>query len=527
MCEEITNGRIVNIEMDDLVSVPLIHLNLRDLVEDACYETEDGEYCVVHCQPASRNGQECPICHSKLIKVHGYLPQDRLVHDVNAGIQQVDLRIKVPRYQCTDCNYTFTHRFESILENKQMTKRLYDVIKRETFVDTFSNIADRYGVTAPTIAGIFDDYVAELEPLRKRLVAPRILGIDEKHIVHAMRGVFVDIEEGTLLEMVAANKREDIITAIESMEGCDENIQIVTMDMSGSYRSYVQECLPNAKIIVDKFHVFQSMGSKVTKVRTNIINYLDGYLKTVPSGPQKHSMELIFNAANKDHYLFKYGTDKIMEDQQRVVLLAKLCQFFPEFNHLRMIKEGFEKIYASFDRDAAETAYREWLPLIPPSGTRQQEAWRTTYGVDPALFMEFRTMANTFKNWYDEIFGYFDPGCSVTNAATEGLNNLIERFNRLGNEYSFERLRAKALYCHLAGSKRHFVLKTKKLPVYQPTGSGYTTAYLGTEGFDLSKALGKVAKYKEERTIEEVMQEHKPRKALSVFSYLPRPQKDT
>jgi len=173
---------------------------------------------------------------------------------------------------------------------------------------------------------------------------------------------------------------------------------------------------------------------------------------------------MIFNAANKDHFLFKFSTEKILADQQRLGLMAQLCNDFPEFNHLRMLKEGFERIYASFDREGAEEEYRSWLPLVPPSGAKQQEKWRKEYDVDPDLFSDFRVLANTLKNWHEEIFGHFDLDCGFTNASTEGLNNLVERFNRLGNGYSFERLRAKALYYHLAAPKVRYTLKTKVLP---------------------------------------------------------------
>lgn len=521
MCEETTNGKNIKIENEDLTPATIIRLNLSDLAEDACFELKDApeEYCVVHCEPAHRRGQICPGCQSQQITVHGSLGQDRLVHDVSVGIKQVDLLVKVPRYRCNRCSTTFTHRFESIMENRQMTRRLYDQIKRETFVSTFSDIADKYGITPPTVAGIFDEYVAELEPLRKRIVAPRVLGIDEKHIVKSARGVFVDIEEGTLLEMVAGNKRNDIISAIEAMEDYDKNIQIVTMDMAAGYRTYVQECLPNAKIIVDKFHVFQLLSSKVVSSRSKIIRYLSNYLKTVPNGPQKQTMQMLFNAASKDSFLFKFSTEKVLEDQQRLGLMAQLCSYFPEFNHLRMLKEGFERIYLSFDREDAEEAYRAWLPLVPPSGAKQQEKWRKEYSVDPELYSDFKVLANTLKNWHEEIFGYFDPGCGFTNATTEGLNNLVERFNRLGNGYSFERLRAKALYFHLAAPKVRYTLKTKVLPNKN-------------QGIDLRKmgyASGPLeldfSKGKTERYIVEEADVQQPRKPLSVLSYVNRPVK--
>ena len=152
-----------------------------------------------------------------------------------------------------------------------MTHRLHDQIKRESYIRPFTDVAPYFGYSIPTVAAIFDEYTAELEKQREEIIAPRILGIDEKHIVNALRDVFVDIETGTLLEMTPGNKRSDIIETIQGMKDYDKNIEIVTMDMSGGYRSYVHECLPNAKIIVDKYHVIQLMGTRVRTTRTKLI----------------------------------------------------------------------------------------------------------------------------------------------------------------------------------------------------------------------------------------------------------------
>jgi hypothetical protein len=50
------------------------------------------------------------------------------------------------------------------------------------------------------------------------------------------------------------------------------------------------------------------------------------------------------------------------------------------------------------------------------------------------------------KNWMPEILNYFKYGKQYTNAATEGVNALIKQLNGVGRGYSYEILRAKALY---------------------------------------------------------------------------------
>lgn len=516
--------RDVIISLEDLEEVtPTPSLNLPDVDEEAVYRPKDGSpYLVFMCRAGARRFNKCPDCGNPVINVHGYLKERRLVHDVNVGVDQVDLLIKVPRYRCDKCGCTFTHTFKSIMENRQMTYRLYDLIKRDSFIRPFSDVAVEYGYSVPTIGTIFDEYVAELEPLRGAIVAPRVLGIDEKHIVHAMRGVFVDIETGTLLEMTEANKRSDVTSTIESMIDYDKNIQIVTMDMSAGYRVHVQECLPRAKIVVDKYHVYQDLSNKVKKTRTRIIEHIKAQLKAMPDSAEKAHLQAVYNIASTSTYLFKFGQEKLSEKESRVKAMADVCRTFPEFNHLRLLKERFEEIYDCDDRTTAERIYDNWVKLVPPSGAKQCETWQKLYQVDPDLYSEFKVLVRVVKSWRTEIFNYFDPGCRVTNAATEGLNNMIERINRLGNGYSFARLRAKALYWHLAAPRNRYIINYKNKPIYKEQNRP-TTALANPGAFHSRKfscTFPEVIGYEEVSFIDEVVSETE-RTPLSVFAFLP------
>lgn len=516
--------RDVVINMEDLEEVtPTPSLNLPDITEETVYRPKDGSpYLVFMCKAGDRRFKTCPDCGYPVINIHGYLKDRRLVHDVNVGIDQVDLLVKVPRYRCDRCSCTFTHEFASIMANRQMTYRLYDLIKRASFIRPFSDVAVEYGYSVPTIGTIFDEYVAELEPMRGAIIAPRVLGIDEKHIVNAMRGVFVDIESGTLLEMTETNKRKDVIFTIENMIDYDKNIKIVTMDMSNGYRSHVQECLPKAKIVVDKYHVYQDLSTKVKKTRTRLLDHLKAKLKAMPDSPEKDHLQNVYNIASTSTYLFKFGQEKLSEKESRVKAMADVCRTFPEFNHLRLLKERFEEIYDCEDRSTAESIYDNWVTLVPPSGAKQCEEWQERYQVDPELFSEFKVLVRAVKSWRTEIFNYFDPGCRVTNAAAEGLNNMIERINRLGNGYSFARLRAKALYWHLAAPRNRYIINYKNKPIYkEKERPAASKAPLGSFRCLIpSHSLPELIRFEEITFIDEIVSESE-RSPLSVFAFLP------
>ena len=199
--------REVSYSRDEMEEVsPTPYLNLPEVYEKQCLRPKDGSpYMLFVCEEEEWYDRRCPACGSEQVHVHGTMSKPRLVHDVNVGITQVDIELSVKRYRCEECGATFNRVFEAIPANRQMTHRLYEQIKREAFSRPFVEVAADYGYSDTTIANIFDEYAAELEAKRDSIVAPRVLGIDEKHIVHAMRAIFVDIETGRLLEMTPDN----------------------------------------------------------------------------------------------------------------------------------------------------------------------------------------------------------------------------------------------------------------------------------------------------------------------------------
>ena len=247
----------------------------------------------------------------------------------------------------------------------------------------------KYGYSDTIIGKIFDEYSKELDSAHGPVIAPRVLGIDEKHIVHNMRAIFTDIENRVLLEMCPDNKKDTVIATIESMVGYDTNIEVVTMDMSCGYRTYVQECLPNAAIVVDKFHVCQSVYEKIAKARSKIMAYIGALIQAEPEGGAKKRMIAVRNLAQTNTYLFKFNAKNLAKSERRISAMANICATFPEFNHLRLIKERFDRIYTAPDRRTAEAYCKEWAELIPPSGCRQIEAWKKRFEVEPELFGRF------------------------------------------------------------------------------------------------------------------------------------------
>jgi len=509
--------RTRRITMADLVPTRIPNLDLDELRETAAYKLPDtDEYLLVECEPARRKTL-CPVCkESGFLTGDGYSEYPRLIHDIHLGNVSVDLSVKVPMYECKNCGAKSSHEFESILPKRQFTKRLYEYIKVESFHDDFESVAVRCGIDPGTVAAIFDAYVAELEENRSDVEVSSWLAIDEKHIDHKMRGVFVDGMTGRLLEMTQDNKPDTIRETIKSFWGY-EDIHVVTMDMSNGYRAVVEDIFgSNAKVVVDKWHVLNDLSTKITKCKTAIMEDLSRQIQNEADPDVRARKNDVKKQVASVPYLFKFGTEKLTEKPYRIQVMGEACKTFPELNHLRLLKETFELIYDCSDRAAADAMIDEWSKLVPPSGKLQRQKWEAEYGVNAELFDEMRPLLNTVsKNWRNEILNYFDCGLdrNVTNAVAESINAFIDRFSSKG--YIFPRLRAKCLYWHQVGARTRYMMGIRKKAVASPD-------------FTMSdpRQMGFYIPHKDKSVYEEIygiVHEEIPNTEppLSVYSFLP------
>ncbi len=425
------------------VVTPIPKLNIPELIENACVKPKDNDYeYIIHVSPASKRNQRCDACGS--LSYHGDgKSKDRKVQDVSMGLIRVTLQVEVPRYKCLDCGHKFSHRFESIVSGMGFTDRLVQQIQRRAFQEPLSRLAEEYGVSVPTISNIM---IATGKVMDKEhpLIAPRVLGIDEKHIEHKMRAIYVDVENGILLEMSPDNKKETIKSLIQSMDGW-ENIEVVTTDMAQGYRPAIEELLPKAKIVIDKYHVIQQLSQATTKVRTRLTELSHEEVAALPEGDTRSIKKSILARAGKDSYLFKFNEKNVTDNPDRLSLMAELCEYFPNFNTLRLLKDGFANIYQNKEPKNAREDYQAWKLMLK--------------NADKDIFAEFKSFGRMVSRWEKEIFQYFEPGCRFTNAASEGLNSLIQAINTQGRGYGFETLRLKALYQKQASLPKRTIKK--------------------------------------------------------------------
>ncbi len=297
----------------------------------------------------------------------------------------------------------------SDLDSKRLaTTRLIGYIRKHCFRETFASIARQVNMDEKTIRHIFDDYADDLAN-KFRFVTPRYLGIDELKIVGAYRAMITNVERRTVFDMRATRSKADLLAYFKVLPD-KENVEWVTMDMYHVYKQVMKEALPEAQIVVDRFHIQRMANEVLEKMRKR-------FRKTLT---QRQRLKL----KDERFLLLKRKRDLSPEAIDRI---SNWFQQFPLLGEAHALKEDFSAIWDNKNRKSAETAFQAWLGRL-----------------DPELRPDFKELTTAMTNWHCEIFAYFDN--PITNAYTESVNNLAKGMNRMGRGYSFEVIRARMLY---------------------------------------------------------------------------------
>jgi transposase len=355
----------------------------------------------------------CLCCGSVKGDIVGYGRDMQIFMDTPMYGKRVGLHINRRRMKCRDCNSTFLEPLRDMHDGHRATRRLVEYIeKRVMLKETFARIAADVGLSEWTIRSIFDEFAA-LEQKRYHPDTPRFLGIDEAHLFRHYRCVITDVEKRTIIDLLENRSTISVANYLRKMHNRNR-VEVVCMDMWQPYREAVKAVFPEAKIVVDKYHVVRYASQGMDDIRKDV-------KKTLTAEKQRRAFK-------HDRYALLKRPDKLNAHEQ---LALGHCLTYPLLKQAYELKESFYDIFDnSPDRHFARQEYDAWLERLTPETQRY-----------------FEPLTKAMENWSEEIFSYFDlmPN-PVTNAYTEALNGIIKLINKNGRGYKFNVLRAKILF---------------------------------------------------------------------------------
>ena len=213
-----------------------------------------------------------PACHHcGSVSVTGHGTNIRRIRDRACAYPTV-LLWRQRRLRCNDCDATFRERHPEIAGRRNITLRLRRRLFERACHEPFTDVAVGERVSCYRVLEAFDFHAAE-EALRPLPRPPRVGRMDESSFRkrHRYHTIFSDPEQGITFDLAAGRTMGSALEGFLRMDDrLRAGIETVVIDCHWPYRRAIEEALPKARIVADKFHVIRAVDAAAQRVRARL-----------------------------------------------------------------------------------------------------------------------------------------------------------------------------------------------------------------------------------------------------------------
>ena len=236
----------------------------------------------------------CPHCHGKMIK-YDFQKTSKIPLLEQAGTPTL-LRLKKRRFQCKSCKRVTVAETSIVEKNCQISNLVRQkVTQLLTEKVSLTDIARRLHVSTSTVYRKLDQFTFKKHYDK----LPAIMSWDEFGFKKGDLAFIAQNYETNELITILDNRRQTTIRNyfLKYPLKARQQVQFITMDMSGAYIPLAKKLFPNAEIIIDRFHIIQHLGRAFLKTRIATMNQFDK--KSLPYRALKNHWRLFQKDSRK------------------------------------------------------------------------------------------------------------------------------------------------------------------------------------------------------------------------------------
>ena len=335
----------------------------------------------------------CPHCQSLARKVHQVMKRRRVFHCFFLG-RKVYLQVSKRRFRCSSCHRVFTEDLPGIRKWARRSDLLwlmaFEMLRYLSFTTSSKLTGTSYCSLRQELLRVIKSGQIDWQGLYAREDS-LIIGIDE----HSFRGqrmatTITDISNHSLLAVLKDHRKQTIRVFLRSIPPeIKEKIREVCGDMKWMYVKLVEEELPQAKMVVDKFHLIQDANMRIDEAR-----------RIEQEAVKKQIKRKIF---------LKNKEDLGKKEQE---LLKEYFKKYRSLKEFYWVKEKLREMYRANNRRQGERILDSVIAAMRVSDDGEILCWR-----------------NMLRRWKEYILNYFDN--RTTNAYTEGVQTKIKKIKRV------------------------------------------------------------------------------------------------
>ena len=345
----------------------------------------------------------CPHCQGKMIK-YDFQKPSKIPLLEQAGTPTL-LRLKKRRFQCKSCRRVTVAETSIVEKNCQISNLVRQkVTQLLTQKMSLTDIARRLRVSTSTVYRKLDQFTFK-EHYDK---LPAVMSWDEFGFKKGDLVFIAQNYETNELITILDNRRQTTIRNyfLKYPLKVRQQVQFITMDMSGTYMPLAKKLFPNAKIVLDRFHIIQHLGRAFLKTRIAIMNQFDK--KSLPYRALKNHWRL-FQKDSRKLSLNSFYSKTFRQTLAPHEVVEKTLGFSKELT-------DYYTLYQLLLFHFQEKRVDEFFELIEENRSKVNHYFQT-------VFRTFLRHKQYIKNALETDY---------SNAKLEATNKLIKDIKRLG-----------------------------------------------------------------------------------------------
>jgi len=308
---------------------------------------DNADSALITLMPDLRYRPVCHECGRPAVTVHsqGYR---RHIRDLNLASAQVWLQVGYRKIWCNDCGGARVEQLSFAHASQRVTHRMARYIYGLCEKMTVKEVAEHLDLDPKTVKQIDKEYLAE-EFGDTNTDNLRVLMIDEIAVRrgHRYMTVVADYFSGRVIWMGPNRDKKTLGKFFATMTPEQKDaIEAVAMDMWEPFINRVKHHCPQAQIVFDFFHLVQSFGRVIDKVRR------DEYLR----------------ATEKDRKVLKGSRYLLLKNEENLTdkqrdRLKNVLELNSTLSTLYILKDQLKLVYYYSDRETVKRVLDEWCEM--------------------------------------------------------------------------------------------------------------------------------------------------------------------
>lgn len=220
----------------------------------------------IHVWAYPRKRPACVHCQHAPVRIKA--SYQRTLKHTRQGNRVMILHLRVPKYQCPQCQRYFRHPFAGIRPRYRATEGYrMEVYEAHDGGVTQRKLSRTHAISPATVERWYQHHVAQRLSEMSNRPCPQVLGIDEHFFSHKQgyATTLVDLKNHKVFDVVLGRSEAQLERYLKQLRGRDQ-VRVVVMDRSETYRRIVRRYFPNAQIVADRFHVVRLVNHHFLKL---------------------------------------------------------------------------------------------------------------------------------------------------------------------------------------------------------------------------------------------------------------------